>query len=92
VQDVSELVKDRHGNGWLHLLQVLSNLTAETDRNLNTVVGRLVQQEEQDLAGEHFVLDLLVDKMGEEGSRGEADGLVVSLEAFSKLHNQATHK
>jgi hypothetical protein len=51
-----------------------------------------VEQEQQDLTGEHFVLDLLVDKMGEEGSRGEADGLVVSLEAFSELHNQTTHK
>jgi hypothetical protein len=66
VQDVSELVKDGHGNGWLHVLQILSHLSTETDGNFHTVVGGLMQQQQEDLAGKHLVLNLLVDEVGEE--------------------------
>jgi len=92
VQNVSKLIKDYVRNRALHLLHVLSNLTAEADRDLNTVVCRLVEQEEQNLARKHFVLDLLVDKMREESSRREANCLVISLESFSELKNQTADK
>ena len=88
VQNVSELIKDYIRNRALHLLHVLSNFTAETDRDLNTVICRLVEQEEQNLTCKHFVLDLLVDEMREESSRREANCLIVPLESFSELKNQ----
>jgi hypothetical protein len=92
VQNVSKLVKYSHGNRRLHLLQILPNLSTETNRNLNTIVGRLMKQEKQNLTSEHFMLNLLVDKMCQEGSRGKANSLVVSLESLSELHNQTTNQ
>lgn len=89
VKDVAELVEDGHGDGGLHLLEVLPDLLAEADGDLDAVVRRLVQQQQQDLAGQHLVLDLLVDEVGEEGGRREADGLVVALEALAELHDEA---
>jgi hypothetical protein len=40
---------------------VLANLSHQTHCDLNAVVGRLVQQEQQNLGCKHLVSDLLVD-------------------------------
>jgi hypothetical protein len=88
VQNVSKLVKHEHGDGGLHFLQMLSNFTAKPNGNLHTIVGRLIQQQNQNLTGEILVLYLLIDEMGEECGRREANGLVVSLEALAELHDE----
>lgn len=92
VEDVAELIEHGQRDGRLHLLQVLPHLLAESHSNLNTVVGRLVQEQQENLASQHLMLNLLVDQMREERRRGEADGLVVSLESLAELHNQAFYQ
>lgn len=46
VQDISELVKDGDGNRRLHVLEVLTNFSAESNCDFYTVIGRLVQQQQ----------------------------------------------
>lgn len=89
VQDVPQLVPHGQRNSWLHFLEMLPHLAHEVDGNLHTVVGRLVQQQQEHLAGEHLVGDLLVDEVREEGRAGHADGLVATLEALAEGHDEA---
>ena len=52
---------------------------SRTHRELDTVIGRLVQQQSQKLQPEELVCDFLIDKVRHEPRSAKADRLVVSL-------------
>jgi hypothetical protein len=64
VQDTTELVVDSHRDLRIELLDVLADLSHQTDGNLDAVVSGLVQQKQQNLGGKHLVSNLLVDQVG----------------------------
>ncbi|GJC95161.1 hypothetical protein ColKHC_03987 [Colletotrichum higginsianum] len=92
VQHVPQLVPDSQGDSGLHVLQMLANLAHEVDSNLDAVVGRLVEEEKEHLAGKAFVGDLVIDEMGQEGGGRDADGLVAALEALAEGYDEALDK
>ena len=89
VEDTSELVVDGKGNLRVHLLHVLANFLRQANRNLHTIVCRLVQEQEQYLSSKHFMCYLLVDQMRDEGSAGLTNALVVALEGLSELCDES---
>ena len=52
-----------------------ANFSHEADSNLDGVVGRSLEEKEEDLEGNDFMGDSLVDEVGNEGGRGMADNL-----------------
>lgn len=92
VQNISELIKDDGRNRRPHLLEKLSNLSAEPNRNLHTIIRRFIEQQQQNLPSQHLMLHLLIDQVRQERRRRQADRLVIPLESFAELHNQALDK
>lgn len=68
---------------------MLANLFHQTNGNLDTVIGGLVQQKQQNLGGEHLMGNLLIDQVGQESGAAQTNSLVVSLESLAELDNQA---
>ena len=92
VENVSELVENGMGDGRGHLLQEQADLPHEADSDLDTVVGRLRKQQQQNLGSSHLVGNLVVDKMGNEHGRREANCLVVSLERLAETQDEPLDK
>ena len=88
VQDVLELVEDNMGDARGHLLEEEADFAHEADSDLDTVIGWLLQQQDEDLAGEGLVDDLLVDEMGDEHGGRQANRLVVALESLAEAHDE----
>jgi len=88
VEDISELIVNCIGNCGIHLFQKLPNLSGDTNRYLDTIIGRFVQEEEEDLSDEDLVDNLLVDEMRKEHGGCDGDRLVISLERLPELHNK----
>lgn len=89
VQNVPELIENSQGNRLRHFLQMLADFPCQPHRNLNTVIRRLVEQEKQNLSSKHFVNNLLVDQMGKEGGRRQANSLIITLERLAELYDQS---
>ena len=60
---------------WRVLREERANFSHEADSNLDGVVGGAFEEKEENLEGNDFVRDSLVDEVGNEGGRGMADNL-----------------
>lgn len=88
VKDTSKLVEDCKRNRLTHFFQMLSHLSRQPDSNLDRIVRRLVQKNQEYLCGYGFMSHLLITEVGDECARRKADSLVVSLESLSELNDQ----
>jgi RNase P protein component len=71
---------------------MLPNLPCQTNSNLNAIIGRLVEKQQQDLCRNNFIRYLLIAQMRNKSRCGETDSLVVSFEAFLELRDEALEK
>lgn len=92
MQDVPEPVKDQKSNRRTHLLHVLADLPRQTNGDFDAVVGRLVQQQLQDLSRQDLVNDLLVAQVRDKRCRRDAYGFIISSKRLPELHNQPPQK
>lgn len=75
VQDSPKSLKDEVVGLGRVLGEERANLSGERTRDLDRVRGRRFEQEQEQLKGEQLVRDRLVDEMGDERGRREADRL-----------------
>ena len=92
VQDGAEAVKDAVVGAGRVLGEEGADLAHERDGNLDAVVGRALEQEDEHLQGEDLVRDLLIDELGEEGGGGGHGRLVVALVAPAELVDEAVEQ
>ena len=89
VKDVSELVEDSQRNRCTHFLQMLTHFSCQSHSDLDAIIGRFVKEEQENLGGKHFVRNLLIAEMRNEGRRGDADCFIVSFESLAELHDKS---
>jgi hypothetical protein len=89
VQNAAKLVVDSHGDLRVELLDMLANFSHQSYGNFDTIISRLVQQQQKHLSGKHLVRDLLVDEVGQESGAAQANSLVIALEGLAELNYQA---
>lgn len=92
VEDVTHLVKDGVGNGRFHLVEKSADFLHDADGNLNRIVGRLVEQEQENFRDEDFMDDLGVDEVGKEHGTRQGDGLIIPPESLPELYDQTTNQ
>lgn len=92
VEDGAEPVKDAVVGARRVLGEERADLAHERDGDLDAVVGRALEEEDEDLEGEDLVRDLLVDELGEERGRRRHGRLVVALEAAAELVDEAVEE
>ena len=68
VEDVAHLVEDGIRDGGFHLVKESTDFLHDSNGNLDGVIGRLVEQKQQNLGDENLVDDLGVDEMRKEHS------------------------
>lgn len=92
VQNITKLVKDKRSNCDILLFDVLTDLFHQAYRDFDAVIGRLVEQKQQDLGYEHLMQDLLIDEMSKKCGTAETDVLVVPAICLFELGDQSVHE
>lgn len=87
IKDSSEAIEDAVVRLRRFFSKEGADLAHEADGDLDTVVGRLLEKEHQNLEGKDLVDDPLADKMRDEHGGRVADCLVVALEGTSELRD-----